>query len=323
MKINRFTYCLLLVAITAVTISSCSGCSSKNEPNIKLCKVLCDESFKDILEEEIQVFEYRNDDIGACVLPHYTDETSAFDSLLMNKSNLIITYRDLTDEEKEILRKQGRGCHSLPIAVDAVALIVNKDNDVENLSMNDIRDILTGKKTKWGELNSSVQPDKPIKVVFDRNGSGAVHYIKDKFNNGQNFPIEVFAQNNTEALIDLVDKDRTAIGIIGVSRIDPNDMLIKKQSDQEQSADTDKNYMNIKVLGVKKDDSNTYYKPYQQNIYDGNYPLYRVVYAINASALGTLENKFYVFITGTIGQKIMLHTGVSPYRIDDRVIYLK
>ncbi len=324
MRINRYTYCLLLIAVISTTITSCSGCSKKSEQEIKLCNVVCDESFRDILDEEIQVFESRNFDAGICVLPSYTDESSAIDSLLNNKVDLIITYRDLTNGEKSTLKKQNRGSHSLPIAVDAIALIVNKGNDVDNLSMEDIQDIITGKKTKWGELNSIVQPDKPIKLVFDRNGSGAVHYIKDKFNEGKDFNIDVYAQGGTEAVFDLVKKDKTAIGIVGVSWI-ADDMKSQVHYDDGQYSQTADPVDEFKVIGIRvnKNGTPTIYKPYQQHIYDGDYPLFRVVYAINASPLGTVENKFYVFITGSIGQKIMLHTGISPYRLEDRVINLK
>ena len=98
MKINRFLYCISLLTIAGITITSCSGCGNKNNNySSNLSKVICDESFKNILDEEIQVFEYQYRDKNISVLPLYLDEASALDSLLDGKVNVIITYRDITD----------------------------------------------------------------------------------------------------------------------------------------------------------------------------------------------------------------------------------
>lgn len=260
MKINKILYCLALLAIVGITITSCSGCGNKNNGYASnLSKVICDESFKNILDEEIQVFEFQYRDKNISVLPLYLDESSAMDSLLDGKVNVIITYRDLTLNQKRILKGQNRAYRSQRIAVDAIALIVNKDNDIDYLSMNDIRDILTGKSTKWGQVYPTKLKDQPIHVVFDRNGSGVVHYMKDKFNNGKDFPIEYYAQGSSQAVFDLVEKDKNALGVIGVSWI-TDDMKSTVKPIEERFADLEKggaveahlSLIRLKCLGLGK-----------------------------------------------------------------------
>ena len=328
MRYSSFLYCFALVALASITITSCGGCNEKGDTSKSLSKVICDESFKNILDEEIQVFEFQYPD--ASVLSRYMDESNALDSLLEKKVNLIITYRDLTPNQIKILEGQNRAHRSKRIAVDAIAVIINKENDIDYLSMGDLKDILTGKMTKWGELYPTKQKEKPIKVVFDRNGSGVVHYMKDMFNDGKDFPITTFAQGSSQAVFDLVEKDKAAIGFIGVSWI-TNDMKSTAKTIEERYADlngsnsvegttfTDK----IKVLGIRRDDVIKDYKPYQQYIYDGNYPLTREIFAIDASALGTTDHKFFVFITSVIGQKIILQTGISPAGVPVRIVNLE
>ena len=205
----------MVVVALGCTITSCNKGGKKAASVSGMCKVICDESFKNILDDEIEVFEFSYKD--ANVLPRYMDESSALDSLLDGKVNVIITYRDLTNTQKGILRKQGRAYRSRRIAVDAVALIVNKENDIDYLSMNDIKDIMTGKSTKWGQVYPTKLKEQPIKVIFDQNRSGVVHYIKDKFNNGNDLPIEFFAQGSSQDVFNVVEKTRNAIGVIGVS----------------------------------------------------------------------------------------------------------
>lgn len=328
MKHINYIYYTAVLILAIVTITSCNGCESRSSSSIQSCEVICDESFKNILDDEIQIFEYRYKDKNYSVLSRYLDESSALDSLLNEKVNVIITYRDLTLEQKRILKGQNRAFRSMRIAVDAIALIVNNENDIDFLSMNDIKDILTGKKTKWGQVFATKLNDVPIKVVFDRNGSGVVHYMKDKFNNGNDFPIKYYAQGSSQAVFDLVEKDKSAIGVIGVSWI-TDDLKSRAEPIEERYANLNKpdtvelkTFTNkIKVLGVSRDEVNDY-KPYQQYIFDGNYPLTREIFAIDASALGTVDHNFYVFITSFMGQKIILQTGISPANLPMRVVEL-
>lgn len=329
MKLRKVILSMIVVAMAASILTSCNKGKKPASAVGGLCKVICDESFKNILDDEIQVFEYSYKD--ANVLPRYMDESSALDSLLNERVNVIITYRDLTSNQKSILKGQGRAFRSRRIAVDGIALIVNNENDIDFLSMNDIKDIMTGKSTTWGQVYPTKLKNERIKVIFDQNRSGVLHYMKDKFNNGQDLPIEFFAQGSSQAVFDAVQKTRNAIGVIGVSWI-TSDMkstattieeryneLQNGTNRQEVNNFTDK----IKVLGIRNEDKLKDYKPYQAYIFDGSYPLTREIFAIDASPLGTHDHDFFVFLTGSIGQKIILQTGISPAAVPVRVVNLQ
>lgn len=329
MKLRNLLLSIIIVAVVAPLLISCNKDKKPASAVSGLCKVICDESFKNILDDEIQVFEYTYKD--ANVLPRYMDETSALDSLLNEKVNVIITYRDLTSNQKSILKGQGRAYRSRRIAVDGIALIVNNENDIDFLSMNDIKDIMTGKSTTWGQVYPTKLKNEAIKVIFDQNRSGVLHYMKDKFNNGQDLPIEFFAQGSSQAVFEAVQKTRNAIGIIGVSWITA-DMkstatTIEERYNELQNGTNRQDVNNftdkIKVLGIRNEDKLKDYKPYQAYIFDGSYPLTREIFAIDASPLGTHDHDFFVFLTGSIGQKIILQTGISPAAVPVRVVNLQ
>lgn len=327
MTYKRIILSLIIVVAMAASFTSCNkGKKTKASAVSGLCKVLCDESFKNVLDDEIDVFEFSYKD--ASVLARYIDEAAALDSLLNEKANLIITYRDLTPNQKKILKGQGRAYRSRRIAVDAVALIVNNANDIDFVSVNDIADIMTGKSKKWGDVYPTKLKNEPIKVVFDKNRSGVLHYMKDKFNNGNDLPIEFFAQGSSQEVFDAVKKTKNAIGVIGVSWI-TTDMkstatTIEEKYAELESGETSRQETKftdeIKVLGVRTEESLKDYKPYQAYIFDGSYPLTREIFAIDASPLGTLDHDFFVFLTGSIGQKIILQTGISPAAVPVRIV---
>ena len=54
--------------------------------------------------------------------------------------------RDVKDSEKEA------GLNSIKIALDGIAVIVNKDNTLDSITSEQIKNIYTGSLTKWSEI---------------------------------------------------------------------------------------------------------------------------------------------------------------------------
>lgn len=311
------TLTTLLAAAMLVVAGSCSKSKPTNTSTKGIAKINCDESFRNILDQEIEVFEYTYPE--ASIMPRYMDEAAALDSLMHKHCDLIITSRDLTVDQRHNLKLQGRAYRSRKIAVDAVAIIVNNANDIPELSMQDLEDIFTGKVTRWGEVNPTKLKRDSIKIVFDDSGSGVMHYIKDKFLKGGKWGPNVYAQHSTEEVFKAVEGRKNAIGFVGVSWISAN-MKGPERTIEEKVTDLrDKNEVSaisftdrIKVMSIRGPEQITGCKPYQAYINDGTYPLFRVIWAIDASAGGTLDHGFYSFLTGVIGQKIILQTGILP-----------
>ncbi len=314
---THYSLLTLFLSVLMLTLASCSGKKATNTSTRGIAKINCDESFRNILDQEIEVFEYTYPE--ASIMPRYMDEAAALDSLMHKQCDLIIISRDLTDEQRNNLKLQGRAFRSRKIAIDAVAIIVKTANDIPELSTDDLADIFSGKVTRWGEVFPTSLKRDSIKVVFDDSGSGVMRYIKDKFLNGAKWPSNVYAQHSTEEVFTAVEKNKNAIGFVGVSWISAN--LKNQQQTIEQRVEDlqNKNEVSaipftdrIKVMPVRGPEQTRGYKPYQAYINDGSYPLFRVIWAIDASAGGTLDHGFYSFLTGVIGQKIILQTGILP-----------
>ncbi len=307
----------LMVLMMCLAVVSCGDQRPKSTSTRGIARIMCDESFQSILEQEIAVFEYQYPE--ASIMPEYINEHDAFDSLMHKKVDLIITSRDLTKEQRESLKRQGRGYRSRMIAVDAIAIIVNKQNDIDELTMEDLRDIFTGKVKRWGEVLPTKLKNDTIKVMFDGSGTGVVRYMKEKFLAGGNFGPNVYARDSSKGVFDAVEKYKNVIGFIGVSWITSDlksaEIPIAQKYEELKTKDevsvidfTDR----IKVMPVRADDQIKAFKPYQAYINSGEYPLVRSIWAIDASYNGTLDHGFYTFLTGVIGQKIILQTGILP-----------
>lgn len=321
-----------MLAAGVVTISGglFASCEKKADSTSTsgIATMVCDASFENIMSQEIDVFEYIYKD--ASIMPFYTDQNSAIDSLLDFKTKTIVVTRPLTQQEEKYLKDNRKQVRQKMIAIDAIALIVNPANSVEILSKPEIAEILTGKITEWNQVVPGNNHLGQIEVVFDHQGSSTVQYMRDSLLNGADFGPNVFAQKSPEAVFKAVGDNKNAIGVIGVSWIS-RDMNTRELTREQFAAKvqandttaTDQSFdNNVKVLKVRGNDEVTAYQPYQYYIYEGSYPLYRQVYMISTAPGGTVGHGFYSFVTGFQGQKIMMTTGVLPAIVRPTMVQL-
>lgn len=322
---------LALTLISAICICSllpgCKGTGKKASPkgNTSTSGVVvmaCDASFESVMEQEIEVFEYVYP--NASILSYYTDEKACVDSLLFGSARIAVVSHELTKEQTDVLKDKRHFAKTKKIAVDAIAIIVNPDNPIENLSMKDLSEILSGKITEWNDL----YPSKlgKIQVIFDHSGSSVVKYMSDSLLNGSPFADNVYAAESMRGVFDAVKERRNAIGLVGVSWISADlktaELTAEERVKTLEADDTTATTFtdDVKVLAMRRNNSTVAYKPYQAYIFDGSYPLYRSVYMINTGASGSLANGFFAFVTSFRGQKLMMSTGVLPATVHHRMV---
>ena len=198
---------------------------------------------------------------------------------------------------------------------------------MELLSKKDIAEILSGEVTRWDQ----VEPCKlgEIDVIFDHQGSSTVAYMRDSVMAGKPMGAHVSAVKSNPEVFKAVASNRNAIGIIGVSWVS-SDLSGRQKSVEELAKAVEKSdtttlefNQDVKVLKIRGNNEVTAYKPYQAYIFDGSYPLYRSVYMVSTAPGGTLSHRFFSFVTGFHGQKIIQMTGILPATVRPRMVELE
>ncbi len=272
--------------------------------------IAADESFEPIIRNEINVFETIYPLAG--VMPIYTTEKEALDLLYADSVRLCIISRRLTDSEKKKFADNKYFPAEWKIATDAIALIVHKSNSDSILSVKDIENILTGKISKWNQLNPKSPLKGDINVVFDHKESGCLRYMMDSVCKGATLATNLFAEKKNKEVIDYVAKSPHALGVIGVNWVgNPADSTNLSFNER------------VSVVAVSKldfaDDFNSF-KPYQAYIATGDYPFTRGVYAILNDPRGGLSTGFTSFLCSQRGQYIILKSGLVPETQPIRII---
>ncbi len=89
---------------------------------------------------------YKELNSGVSIEIQSNGSSAGISDVIDGKSNIGMSSRELKDSETE------KGAAATKIAIDGIAVIVNNDNAVDNLTATQIRDIYTAKITTWEEL---------------------------------------------------------------------------------------------------------------------------------------------------------------------------
>jgi phosphate transport system substrate-binding protein len=161
-----------------------------------------------------------------------------------------------------------------------------------------------------------MRPDSPlgdITVIFDNPGSSNTRMIINKFEL-TTLPPYCYSAGSIPAVIDYVESHQNAMGIIGVNWIsDVDDSITHAFLDR------------VKVIGITPDfdsGSNEYYQPHPAYIADKTYPFVRDVYAISRETFDGLGGGFISFVSGDVGQRILLKMGMLPATVPIRLIQI-
>lgn len=97
-----------------------------------------------VMEKLAEGYEAVNKDVTVEV--QQSDSTTGVNMAAEGTVDIGMASRDLKDEEKDL------GLTATVIARDGIAVIVNKDNDVDELTSNQVKAVYTGETTTWEDL---------------------------------------------------------------------------------------------------------------------------------------------------------------------------
>lgn len=312
MKLRDVIFCLFVCFFVSCSINSDPNQKNGDTPTAGKISIAVDETFKPIIEAELYTFEslYTLAKINA----DYTSEAEAFQSLLNDSSRLIVVSRELNKEESAYFKSIKIFPRVTKIAIDALALIVNKQNPDSVISMEQLSDIFNGNTKSWSQLSGGKFKES-INIVFDNKNSSTARYIIEKLNNNHPLPANSYAVNSNQEVIEYVQNHPNTLGIIGVSWISDGD-------DPKSLGFLNK----IKVMSVSTKDSignaTEAYAPYQAYIAQRQYPLTRDLFIVSREARTGLGTGFASFVAGDKGQRIILKSGLIPATMPVRIIGL-
>jgi phosphate transport system substrate-binding protein len=288
---------MVLVGFLSLLLFSCK--EKKAQPadtgSSGTIHISVDESFKPIIEEQIQVFQsvYPK----GRVIAHYKPEADCWNDLLNDSVRMVIVTRKITtDEAGYYADSLGFYPQSDLLASDAVALVVNRKAPDSVFTKEEVAGMLQGTSKL------------PYKLVFDGvKATSTVRYAIDSILKGKLFNTSVItAARNSSEVVEYIAGNDGYVGFVGVS-------WIGNPEEKEQLEMLKK--VRIAWLPCDScDEANTFTKPWQEDILTKRYPYTREIYYVLKENHVGLGKAFVNFMNSDRGQLIFRRGYLVPAR---------
>lgn len=211
-------------------------------------------------------------------------------SALMDGScDIAMASRKMKVDEKLKLKGAGKEVVEVAVASDALAVIVNPDNKVAQLTREQLEDIFTGKITNWKELGGA---DMKIVVYSRETSSGTYEFFKESVLLKKNYMPSVLSMPATGAIIQSVSQTKGAIGYVGLAYLNNS----------------------VKALKVSYDEGKTYVEPSVATAKNETYPIVRPLLYYYVKADANKVTPFIDYILSDKGQAIVKDKGYIPVK---------
>jgi len=192
---------------------------------------------------------------------------------------------------------------AVPVAIDALAVYVHKDNPIKGLSIQQVDAVFSATRrcggkaevNRWGELGLSGDWGSRAISIYGRNSvSGTYGFYKEVALCRGDFRKTVQEQPGSASVVQSVTTGLNAIGYSGIGY---------KTS-------------GVRALPLGPKDSNAYVEPDAANAISGKYPLARVLYVYANKRpnqpLAPLEREFFKMVLSKEGQTVVVRDGFVP-----------
>ena len=217
-------------------------------------------------------------------------------ALINNTVDLANASRKIKDEE--IAEAQSKGVNPVEhiIARDAIAVIVNQENPVSELTLQQISDIYSGEITNWSEVGGE---DRPIvKLSRETNSGTHVYFLETvlRLGNSENktlFSTDTLLLPSSEGIISEVRSNPNAIGYDGLGYV-PED---------------------VKTIAIAEEAGGAYVLPAIETVNDKTYPIARDLYMYtNGEPTGIVKEYLDWIMLSVEAQEIVAELGFVPVK---------
>jgi phosphate transport system substrate-binding protein len=233
-------------------------------------------------------------------------------ALTEGTSNLGPMSREMKDDELEAFEdKYGYKPTAIPVAIDALAVLVNKDNPVKGLTMEQVDGIFSSTNKcggtnieTWGDAGVGAWGSKSIQLYGRNSVSGTYGYFKEHALCKGDFKSNVNEQPGSASVVQSVTSSVNGIGYSGMGYTTSG----------------------VKMVPLAKKGSKTFVDATPENAVAGTYPLTRYLYVyVNKKPnqpLAPLDNEFIKMVLSKTGQQVVIKDGYIPLpaKVVDKII---
>lgn len=251
------------------------------------CKVKGSDTCLPISQKEAETFMKKSQ--GSSISITGGGSGVGFSSLISGTTDIAQASRSMKMDEKMKMKDAGKAYVETIIAHDALSVIVNPSNKINELTREQLEGIFTGKITNWKYLGGN---DLKIIVYSRESSSGTFEFFKEHVMNKKNYAATALLMPATGAIVQSVSQTEGAIGYVGLAYLDKS----------------------VKPIKVSYDKGKTYVAPSVESAKNKTYPVTRPLYYYYLKTTEKMVKPYIDFILSSEGQKIVLDEGYVPVK---------
>ncbi|MCC7576607.1 MAG: PstS family phosphate ABC transporter substrate-binding protein [Methanomethylovorans sp.] len=207
-------------------------------------------------------------------------------AMIDGEVEIAMASRSMKDSEIEKAKQNGIDPLETTIGWDGIAVVVNPENPVNQLTFTQLKAIYDGNISNWKDVGGD---DRKITVISRDSSSGTYEYFKEEILVGSEYRQDALVQPATGAIVQEIAQNRGAIGYIGYAYVDNS----------------------VKALALDGGEG-VFVPATQEKILSGEYPLARqLFYYTNGEPQG-LTKEFIDYVMSAEGQSIVSEVGYFP-----------
>jgi len=210
-------------------------------------------------------------------------------ALINNTTDIASASRNIKEKEIDQAKENNVMPLETKVALDGIAVAVNPNNPVNELTMEQLKKIFTGEVTNWNQVGGN---DENIIVLSRESSSGTYLFFMEHVMDKKDYTKSARLMPATSAIVQAITEDKTSIGYIGLG-----------YAEEAKGK--------IKVIPVKKDANSPAVKPSVDTVKDGSYPISRglFLYSKTSVSYSGIIREFLNFCLSGEGQKIVVDNG--------------
>ena len=221
-------FALSIIALTIGLLNSCGQVQSQESQSIKIDGSSTVYPITDAMAKEYQNTNPKK----AKITVEFSGTGGGFKKFCAGETDISNASRPIRPEEMEACKKAGIRYYELPIAFDALTVVVNPKNDwAKDITVEELKKIwepaAQGKITSWNQIRPN-WPNRPITLYGAGKDSGTFDYFTEAIvGTAKASRTDYTASEDDTVLVQGVIKDENALGYFGFAYYEDNQSKLK------------------------------------------------------------------------------------------------
>ncbi len=216
-------------------------------------------------------------------------------ALFAAQADVAVLTRELTPDERAVAVRGKLELEGYRFARDAILLIANAQNPVENVALDEVRKVYEGSGARWSRFGGE---DRPIETVVLPSNADLTESLSEQVLAGGAILSPSRQVPDEAAVVREVEKNPNALGYVSLA-----------------TPTTD-----VRVLRLSSLTGLAYWRPDLEAIYRGQYPLTRMFSMYIRNDGPRLAGGFITFVTSRDGQELVEKQGLVPTAVPVRFV---